>query len=309
MRKFQPMTSRRRLTTLAGGLILSAAALDPASAQNPFEFLLGRNPSGSQSTAPATPSKMPPPSAAASGMPTTAILPPKRPSPRPEEAVTPQSPAGQAAQTASSPASKAAPEAIAGPLMIAQSKAPAGPLSETQIVERGNAYFNSITSLAGDFVQIGGDGRRLTGKLFLQRPGKIRFEYDAPATLEVVADGSSVAVRDRKLATQDLYSIGQTPLKFLLRERIDLGRDLKITEVAPENDGTRIAVEDKSTLGGTSKITLYFDKDVRELRRWRIIDPQGFQTTVSLANLERNPRIEQALFTIDYQRILGGAKD
>jgi len=186
----------------------------------------------------------------------------------------------------------------------AAAPAPAAPLGEKQIVERANAYFNAITSLVGDFVQVGGDGRKLSGKIYLQRPGKIRFEYDAPATLEVIADSSSVAVRDRKLATQDLYSIGQTPLKFLLRERIELGRDLKITEVAPENDAVRIALEDKSTLGGTSKITLYFDKDVNDLTRWRILDPQGFQTMVSLANLERNARVDQKLFTIDYQRIL-----
>ena len=64
------------------------------------------------------------------------------------------------------------------------------PLSERQIVERANAYFNGMSTLTGDFVQTGGDGRRLTGKLYLQRPGKIRFEYDAPATIEVIADGS-----------------------------------------------------------------------------------------------------------------------
>jgi outer membrane lipoprotein-sorting protein len=305
MRKFPSMMPRRRIVTLAGVLSLSAAGLGPASAQNPFEFLFGRSPSAPQSATPAVPSKPPASAGGPNGSPAATILPPRRPAAVPEETGVLQTQAGQTAVNA--PASASKPGSAATPL-VAQSRAPAGLLSEGQIVERANSYFNNITSLAGDFVQIGGDGRRLTGKLFLQRPGKIRFEYDAPATLEVVADGSSVAVRDRKLATQDLYSIGQTPLKFLLRERIDLGRDLKITEVAPENDGVRVAVEDKSTLGGTSKITLYFDKDLRDLTRWRIIDPQGFQTTVSLANLERNPRIEQALFTIDYQRILGDNK-
>src|SRR6185503_6858192 len=124
-------------------------------------------------------------------------------------------------------------------------------------------------SLVGNFEQIGGDGRRLTGNLYLQRPGKVRFDYDSPATLEVIADGTSVAVRDSKLATQDIYPIGQTPLKFLLRDRIELGRDLKVTDAAPEAEGVRIAIEDESTLGGTSKITLYFDKDVTDLSRWR----------------------------------------
>jgi outer membrane lipoprotein-sorting protein len=282
---------------LALGLVLTAGWFGPAAAQNPFEFLFGR------SSTPAEPAKPQPSAATAapSGMPATAMLPPKRPASLGEEPMTTQAlgrtaapaPEMRAMVTAATPA--ATPAAAPGP---------AAPLGERQIVERANAYFNTITSLVGDFVQVGGDGRKLTGKLYLQRPGKIRFEYDAPATLEVIADGSSVAVRDRKLATQDLYSIGQTPLKFLLRERIELGRDLKVTEVAPENDAVRVSLEDKSTLGGTSKITLYFDKDVNDLTRWRILDPQGFQTTVSLANLQRNARVDQGLFTIDYQRIL-----
>ena len=277
-RKHQLMIPSRRLT-LAGGFVISAAFLSPAAAQNPLDFLFGRSQPAPQGAPPA------PAKAAPSAAPTPNVLPPKRPGT--EQGSSPV----QAARQAPSPdTTTQAAGAVA--------------LSERQIVERANGYFNSISSLAGDFMQVGGEGRRLTGKLFLQRPGKIRFEYDAPATLEVVADGSSVAIRDKKLATQDLYSIGQTPLKFLLRERIDLGRDLKITDVAAENDGVRVSVEDKSTLGGTSKITLYFDKDVRELTRWRIVDPQGFQTSVSLANIERNPRIEQQLFAIDYTRIL-----
>jgi outer membrane lipoprotein-sorting protein len=302
MRKTRPMMNR--LAPLAGGLILSAAWFGPAAAQNPLDFLFGRSPQTAPAQ-PAAPAKAPAASPAPAGKPGTAMVPPKRPASLPEEAGAP-APAAQApAKPPSAPAQAAAPAVAtaAAPTAVASSTAAAKPLADKEIIERANAYFNAISSLVGDFVQIGGEGRRLTGKLYLQRPGKIRFEYDAPATLEVIADGSSVAVRDRKLATQDLYSIGQTPLKFLLRDRIELGRDLAITEVANENDGVRVSVEDRSTLGGTSKITLYFDKDVANLNRWRIIDPQGFQTTVSLANLERNRRIEQQLFTINYERI------
>jgi outer membrane lipoprotein-sorting protein len=276
----------RRPAALAGAAILALASAAPAAAQNPLDFLFGRS-KEQQNTAPAKP-------AAPAPAPAATPVPPKRSATAAAEPAAPPSPAAPATPsapvvTAAAPASPAAPGA---------------PLTDKQIVERANAYFNAITSLVGDFTQIGGDGRRLSGNIYLQRPGKIRFEYAAPATLEVIADGNSVAVRDRKLATQDLYAIAQTPLKFLLRERIDLGRDLKIVEVAPENDGVRVAVEDKSTLGGTSKITLYFDKDVTNLTRWRIIDPQGFQTTVSLANLERNARVDPKLFAISYERIL-----
>jgi outer membrane lipoprotein-sorting protein len=94
-----------------------------------------------------------------------------------------------------------------------------------------------MTTLVAEFTQIGADGRRLGGTLYLQRPGRLRFDYDAPATMQVIADGSNVAVRDRKLATQDLYFIAQTPLKFLLRERVNLGEEVKVTACRTRTTG------------------------------------------------------------------------
>lgn len=179
------------------------------------------------------------------------------------------------------------------------------PLPNNVIVERANAYFTNLNTLVADFTQVGGDGRRMGGTLYLQRPGKVRFEYDPPATLEVIADGRSVAVRDRKLATQDLYSISQTPLKFLLRERVNLGQDIKITGISSEPNAVRVNLEDSSTLGGTSRITLFFDADVQNLNQWRIVDAQGFQTVVVLNKAQRDRRIDQGLFRIQYEEIRG----
>lgn len=181
------------------------------------------------------------------------------------------------------------------------------PLPNSAIVERANAYFTNLNTLIADFTQVGGDGRRMGGTLYLQRPGKVRFEYDPPATLEVIADGRSVAVRDRKLATQDLYSISQTPLKFLLRERVSLGQDIKITGISSEPNAIRINLEDSSTLGGTSRITLFFDPEVQNLNQWRIVDAQGFQTVVVLNQIQKGRRIDQDLFRIQYEEIRGDA--
>jgi outer membrane lipoprotein-sorting protein len=178
-------------------------------------------------------------------------------------------------------------------------------LPNSAVVERANAYFSSLSTLVADFTQVGGDGRRTGGTLYLQRPGKVRFEYDPPATLQVIADGRSVAVRDRKLATQDLYAISQTPLKFLLREQVNLGQDIKITGISSEPNGVRINLEDTTTLGGTSRITLYFDPEVQSLNQWRIVDAQGFQTMVVLNKVEKGQRIDQDLFQIQYEQIRG----
>jgi outer membrane lipoprotein-sorting protein len=291
----------RPLLRLAAGLCAAGLLATPASAQNPLDWIFGRSSPREAPAQPAAPEAAP--AAAPAALPAKAVLPPKRPaSLGSDQAQT------APAQTAPAAPRQASPQPATQPVVTAAAAvapaASAEPLSERQVVERVNAYFNGISTLVSDFVQTGGDGRRLGGRLYLQRPGKIRFEYDTPATIEVVADGSSVAVRDSKLATQDLYSIGQTPLKFLLRERINLGQDIAVTAAAVEPEGARIVLEDKSTLGGTSKITLFFDKDLQALKRWRIIDPQGFTTIVELTNLDAGRRVDQRLFVINYERML-----
>ena len=178
----------------------------------------------------------------------------------------------------------------------------AGEADDATVIAQANAYFNGMTTLTGNFVQVGPDGRRIGGKLTLAKPGRLRFDYDQPSPLEIVADGTSVAVKDRKLGTQDLYFISQTPLKFLLREKIDLARDLSVTDVANDPGGLRISLEDRSTLGGTSRIQLFFDPEVKTLSQWRITDPQGYQTTVQLANLQKGRPVEGSLFFINYGR-------
>jgi outer membrane lipoprotein-sorting protein len=205
-------------------------------------------------------------------------------------------------------ASGSEPITIAPKPIVTASMGPVGqgqPLPNSAVVERANAYFTNLNTLVADFTQVGGDGRRMGGTLYLQRPGKVRFEYDPPATLQVIADGRSVAVRDSKLATQDLYSISQTPLKFLLRDRVNLGQDIKITGISNDPDSVRINLEDSSTLGGTSRITLFFDPEVQSLNQWRIVDAQGFQTVVVLNKVEKGRRIDQDLFHIQYEQIRG----
>ncbi|KAB0268085.1 outer-membrane lipoprotein carrier protein LolA [Microvirga brassicacearum] len=199
---------------------------------------------------------------------------------------------------------KPAVTAAAGPTALAKVQQ----LSNRDIVDRANAYFTGLSTLVADFTQVGGDGRRLGGTLYLQRPGKIRFEYDPPATLEVIADGTSVAVRDKKLLTQDMYFIQQTPLKFLLRERVNLGGDIAITGITSEANSVRLNLEDTSTLGGTSRITLYFDPEVQNLTQWRIVDPQGFQTVVTLNKTDRGKRIDQGLFRIPNAPTIGSSR-
>jgi len=181
---------------------------------------------------------------------------------------------------------------------------PFTPIDPQVAIQKANAYLTSATTMIGDFVQIGGDGRRSEGRLYVQRPGKMRFEYAQPASLEIIADGTSVAIRDRKLATQDLYLIAQTPLKFLLKDQIDLAHDVKVLEVTSDPNAVSILVEDKVTFGGTSLIKLVFDPQKFTLKQWQVTDPQGYETLVSLFNVDLTKKPDPALFKITQERML-----
>ena len=169
-------------------------------------------------------------------------------------------------------------------------------------IQKANAWFNANSTMVGDFVQIAADGRRTEGKLYVQKPGRLRFQYASPATIDIIADGTSVAIRDRKLATQDLAYLWQTPLKVLLKEKIDLSRDTKVMDVSTTPTATTIVIEDKATLGGTSRIKLVFDPKTYVLKQWMVTDPQGYDTLVSLFNLDFHEKPDPELFHINMEK-------
>ncbi|HVP98643.1 MAG TPA: outer-membrane lipoprotein carrier protein LolA [Roseiarcus sp.] len=176
---------------------------------------------------------------------------------------------------------------------------PAAQLSAAEAVARANAWLDSARVLTADFVQIGPGGKRSEGQLIVDRPGRMLFKYASPARFEIVADGRSVAIIDHKLNTQDEYFIGQTPLKFLLSDHIDLAKDTKVLSVAQDESSVTIEVEDKAALGGTAHLELIFDPATFALKQWTVIDAQGFQTVVTLFNVDLKTKPDPALFRIN----------
>jgi outer membrane lipoprotein-sorting protein len=176
---------------------------------------------------------------------------------------------------------------------------PAAQLSAVEAVQRANAWLDAARVLTADFVQIAPGGNRSEGQLTVQRPGKMLFKYAAPARFEIVADGRSVAIIDNKLKTQDEYFIAQTPLKFLLADHIDLARDTRVLSVAQDDSSVTIEIEDKATLGGTAHVELIFDPATFALKQWTVIDAQGFQTIVTLFNMDLKSQPDPDLFHID----------
>lgn len=201
------------------------------------------------------------------------------------------------------PARLAALALAAGLVLPVLSLAPAYALSaeDKALVDKANAYFNGVKTMVADFSQTGSDGRRSKGELSILKPGKLRFEYEKPSPVQIISDGKSVAVRDRKLGTQDLYLIGQTPLKFLTRSTIDISRDTKVLDVEDGKSAAVITIEDKATMGGTSRIRLEFSKEPFELKRWTVSDPQGGDTVVTLSNVDYGTKPDAGRFRIEQQ--------
>ena len=171
-------------------------------------------------------------------------------------------------------------------------------------VDKVSAYLSSMQQLVGDFVQLGPDGSRVRGEFYMQKPGKIRFEYEPPSRIEIIADGQSVVVRDRKLGTQDLYPLSQTPLRFLLSDRIDLLRETNVVGVRADDTFVTITIEEQQALIGTSRLMMMVGAKDFQLKQWTITDPQGYDTTVAVSNLDNSKRPDPSLFKIDYTRYI-----
>ncbi len=165
-----------------------------------------------------------------------------------------------------------------------------------------SAYLSSLQTLVGNFVQVGPDGTKTKGDFYIQKPGKLRFEYDEPSPIDVVADGSSLAVRDRNLATQDIYPLSQTPLRYLLSDRIDLMKDTNVVSVTADDVFVSVTIEEKQALIGTSRLMLMIGAKDGQLKQWTVTDPQGYDTTVAVYNLDANKKVDPDLFKIDFTR-------
>ncbi|WP_156174702.1 outer membrane lipoprotein carrier protein LolA [Hoeflea sp. IMCC20628] len=162
-------------------------------------------------------------------------------------------------------------------------------------------HFSSVKTMTGEFIQFGPNGEQTGGKFFIDRPGKLRFNYEAPSAIRVIADGKAVVIGNRKLRTWDLYPLDKTPLKLLLSERIDLSADT-VQSVTEDPDLTTIILGNKSIFGD-STISMMFDPKTFELRQWTIRDAQGKDTSVMIFNVRTGVKFAKNVFKVPYEEV------
>jgi len=180
-----------------------------------------------------------------------------------------------------------------------QVAAAANQRAANETVQRINDYFNSFKTMIGDFVQVDPNGDRQQGQFYILKPGRVLFEYEAPSRIELVADGRSVAVRDKKLKTQDISPLSATPLRFLLSENFNLARNANVTGVYQDDIFATVVIEEKQPMVGTYRLMIMFDAKTMQLKQWTVTDPQGYDTTVAVSNLDTSQRPDPMLFVIN----------
>jgi outer membrane lipoprotein-sorting protein len=164
---------------------------------------------------------------------------------------------------------------------------------------RVSEYLNGIDSAEGRFVQVGPNGKSENGTFYLRKPGRLRFEYDRPNPNLVVADGNTIGVSNTRLKTTDRYPLGDSPLRLLLSDNVNLTADNRISEVRRE-DGTLMVTARQAAGPARGQITLFFadSGSSLELRQWEVLDAQGLRTLVALSNLKSGVTLDPRLFVI-----------
>ncbi|WP_075291688.1 outer membrane lipoprotein carrier protein LolA [Pararhizobium arenae] len=162
-------------------------------------------------------------------------------------------------------------------------------------------HFASVKTMAGEFVQFGPRGEQTGGKFYISRPGKIRFNYEAPSPMRVIADGKVVVIGNQKLKTWDLYPLSKTPLKLLLSNTIDLSSKM-VRDVREEPDLITIVLGDRSIFGDAT-ITMMFDPKTYDLRQWTITDAQKKDTSVMIFNVQTGLPMDEAVFKVPYDEV------
>lgn len=164
------------------------------------------------------------------------------------------------------------------------------------------AYLQTLGEAQAPFTQINADGSRSTGTLYLKRPGRARFEYDAPAEVLVMVGGGTVAIFDERGDSKpESYPLSRTPLNVLLSRRVDLVGSDMITGHRRDGDFTTVIARDPDNPEyGT--IALQFAENPLRLAQWVIFGESGERTTVELGTLETPPPLSPFLFDITYEK-------
>lgn len=169
---------------------------------------------------------------------------------------------------------------------------------EQSDVARIESYLNNLKTLKARFIQTGADGNQAAGTFYLNRPGKLRFEYDDPVDDFIVADGMFIYFYDSQMKSQSSTTISNSLADFLLRENLSLSGDITVSDIEKTPDGKMILATLTQTSdpdAGSLTLGLLRKPDL-QLKKWRVVDAQGGVTEVELFDIETGLKLDKDLF-------------
>lgn len=159
-------------------------------------------------------------------------------------------------------------------------------------------YLNALRSLKGRFLQVGPDGKTTQGTVWLERPGRMRFQYDKPSPLLLVAGHGTVIFHDSQLEQTTNIPVGQTPLGLLLADTITLSGDVSVTDFQRLPGQLQITlVRTKSP--GEGSLTLILNADPLALVGWSVVDGEGRETRLRISDIQLGGTFDESLFTFN----------
>jgi len=162
------------------------------------------------------------------------------------------------------------------------------------------AYLNGIRTMTARFRQIAANGVASTGKLWVARPGRMRFEYDPPNPIRLLADSTFVYYWDDELKQASKYELRSTPAWFLLRDPISFEADVTVTAFQRVGGNTIGVTVVENAQPDAGSLTLVFTENPLTLRQWIVVDQQGKTTTVTLSDLQFGVALDPKLFQYQY---------
>ncbi|HTV91055.1 MAG TPA: outer membrane lipoprotein carrier protein LolA [Stellaceae bacterium] len=175
---------------------------------------------------------------------------------------------------------------------------------DTLELQRIAAYLNGIRTMTADFQQVANNGAVSTGRLWISRPGRMRFQYDPPDPIVLLADATSVYYWDKQLDQVSKYDLRQTPAWFFLRDPISFGPDVTVTQFEQVGNVVRVTIIETAQPDAGS-LTLVFIENPLTLRQWIVVDQEGKTTAVSLSDLQFGMALDPRLF--QYQDLFTGS--
>ncbi len=182
---------------------------------------------------------------------------------------------------------------LTGMLLLFSTTAAAQTTEELNKIE---TYLNNIKTLEANFVQTASNGTVSEGKLYIEKPSKIRMEYAPPASILIVGNGDYVVFNDKELDQITNIDYEDIPATMILANNIKIDNEnLKVLDFYQDAGLTSVTLEyaEDKNLG---PITLVFSNNPFELKQWKIIDPQSVEVTLSLYDTIQDQPLDENLF-------------